>query len=69
MVAFTSSVGGCLGLGMVCLWFRAMGVGTILGRLLSGVGVDSRTFRFGNYAIGSRSQSEAMGLFTGLHRL
>jgi hypothetical protein len=41
----------------------------IVGRLLSGVGADSRTFRFGNYAIGNRSQSEAMGLFTGLHRL
>jgi hypothetical protein len=48
---------------------NACGVMTIVGCLLPGVGADSRTKRFGNYTIGSRSQSEAKGLFTGLHRL
>jgi hypothetical protein len=47
----------------------AWGIMAIEGRLLSGMGADSRTKRFGNYTIGSRSQSEAKGLFTGLHRL
>lgn len=37
----------------------ACGVMTIVACLPPGVGANSRTKRFGNYTIGSRSQSEA----------